>query len=222
MKNQSLKTTTFLVTAACFLSFFVFGFTDNLKGPTLPSMIRELNIDYGISGNIFFGEYFGFIITSLIAGILADRFGLKVILLVIAVNLMAAGVAGYSSFSNITLLLIPFFNGTWLRRDRVGNECNNCADPHGKLGLYLNLMAVLHGLGSLIAPLFAGWLLAMNVTWRTIYRWDILRSPCSSCYFYFCNSQNRKVKTTALISETSRRLLSKETSPGSMQPLHFM
>jgi fucose permease len=35
-------------------------------------------------------------------------------------------------------------------------------------------MAVLHGLGSLIAPLIAGWLLSISVSWRVIYRWDIL------------------------------------------------
>ncbi|MBK8821240.1 MAG: MFS transporter [Anaerolineales bacterium] len=45
---------------------------------------------------------------------------------------------------------------------------------HERKGLYLNLMAVLHGLGSLIAPLFAGWLLSINMSWRLIYRWDIL------------------------------------------------
>jgi len=173
MKNQPYKTTVFLVTAACFLSFFVFGFTDNLKGPTLPSMIRELNIDYGISGNIFFGEYFGFIITSLIAGILADRFGLKVIL-VIAGGLMAAGVAGYSSFSNTILLTASLFAmGLGLGAIELGTNATIVQIHTQKTGLYLNLMAVLHGLGSLIAPLFAGWLLAMNVTWRTIYRWDI-------------------------------------------------
>jgi MFS transporter, FHS family, glucose/mannose:H+ symporter len=44
---------------------------------------------------------------------------------------------------------------------------------HERKGLYLNLMAVLHGLGSLVAPLFAGWLLSLSVSWRVIYRWDL-------------------------------------------------
>ena len=59
MKNQPLKTTVFLVTAACFLSFFVFGFTDNLKGPTLPSMIRELHIDYPFVHQMIAAGYTG-------------------------------------------------------------------------------------------------------------------------------------------------------------------
>jgi MFS transporter, FHS family, glucose/mannose:H+ symporter len=173
MKNQPLKTTIFLVTAACFLSFFVFGFTDNLKGPTLPSMIHELNIDYGTSGNIFFGEYFGFVITSLIAGILADRFGLKVIL-ILAGGLLAAGVAGYSTFSNTMILTASLFSvGLGLGAIELGANATIVQIHTKKTGLYLNLMAVLHGLASLIAPLFAGWLLGLNISWRTIYRWDI-------------------------------------------------
>ena len=174
MKNQPLKTTVFLVTAACFLSFFVFGFTDNLKGPTLPSMIHELNIDYGTSGNIFFGEYFGFVITSLLAGILADRFGLRVIL-ILAGGLLAAGVAGYSTFSNTMVLTISLFSvGLGLGAIELGANATIVQIHTEKTGLYLNLMAVLHGVGSLIAPLFAGWLLGLDVSWRAIYRWDIL------------------------------------------------
>ena len=57
MQIKPSKTTIFLLTAGCFLSFFVFGFTDNLKGPTLPAMLAELNFSYGTGGNIFFGEY---------------------------------------------------------------------------------------------------------------------------------------------------------------------
>jgi fucose permease len=173
MKTQPLKTTIFLVTAACFLSFFVFGFTDNLKGPTLPSMIRELNIDYGISGNIFFGEYLGFVVTALIAGVLADRYGLKTIL-ILAGGLLAVGVAGYSTFSNTNLLTASLFAmGLGLGAIELGANAAIVQIHPQKTGLYLNLMAVLHGLGSLIAPLFAGLLLGLNFTWRTIYRWDI-------------------------------------------------
>jgi fucose permease len=172
MKNQ--KTITLLITAGCFLSFFVFGFTDNLKGPTLPEMIKELNITYGTSGNIYFGEYFGFIITSLLAGILADRYGLKAVL-VLAGILLATGVTGYSSFDTPLLLTVALFCvGLGLGAIELGANAAIVEVHPQKKGLYLNLMAVMHGLGSLIAPLFAGWLLSQSVSWRVIYRWDIL------------------------------------------------
>jgi MFS transporter, FHS family, glucose/mannose:H+ symporter len=95
MQNNIVKANVLLITAGCFLSFFVFGFTDNLKGPTLPAMIAEMGISYGTGGNIFFGIYFGFLITTLLSGILADRFGLKLVLILAGI-LLILGVSGYS------------------------------------------------------------------------------------------------------------------------------
>ena len=174
MQIKPSKTTIFLLTAGCFLSFFVFGFTDNLKGPTLPSMLAELNISYGTGGNIFFGEYLGFLIATLITGILADRFGLKSVIILAGV-LLGIGVSGYSFFQSAILLSGSLFIlGLGLGALELGPNAIIVSLHHERKGLYLNLMAVLHGLGSLVAPLFAGWLLSLTVSWRVIYRWDIL------------------------------------------------
>ena len=50
-------------------------------------------------------------------------------------------------------------------------------------GRYLNLMAVMHGLGSMIAPLYAGWLLMGNVSWRVVYRWDLIAIGLMIAFF---------------------------------------
>src|SRR5512138_3818739 len=101
--QRASTTTIILLTAGCFLAFFVFGSTDNLKGPTLPAMLAEMNFSYGTGGNIFFGQYLGFLLATLVTGVLADRFGLKSVVL-LAGLLMIAGVAGYSSSSAAWLL----------------------------------------------------------------------------------------------------------------------
>jgi FHS family glucose/mannose:H+ symporter-like MFS transporter len=174
MQNKPNHLTVSLLTAGCFLAFFIFGFTDNLKGPTLPAMIEELKIDYGTGGNIFFSLYFGFLVATLITGILADRFGLKMVILLASICL-AFGVGGYSSFSSTSLLgLSLFIVGMGLGGFELGPNALIVSLYHERKGLYLNLMAVLHGLGSLAAPLFAGWLFSMDISWRTVYRWDLL------------------------------------------------
>ncbi len=173
MSNSNNKTTLILLTAICFFAFLLFGITDNLKGSTLPAMLAELNLDYGTGGNIFFSQYVGFLIATLITGILADRFGLKLVI-VLAGIFLAIGVAGYSSFSTPFLLSASLFIvGMGLGAFELGPNAVIVSLYHEQKGLYLNLMAVMHGLGSMIAPLFAGLLFSMDYTWRTIYRWDL-------------------------------------------------
>jgi MFS transporter, FHS family, glucose/mannose:H+ symporter len=174
MQTKPSKTTVFLLTAGCFLAFFVFGFTDNLKGPTLPPMLAELNFTYGTGGNIFFGEYLGFLIATLITGFLADRFGLKSVV-ILAGLFLGIGIGGYSTFQTALLLSASLFLiGMGLGAIELGANAIIISLYHERKGLYLNLMAVMHGLGSLVAPLFAGLLLGISISWRVVYRWDLL------------------------------------------------
>src|SRR6266542_1565187 len=173
MQIKPSKTTIFLLTAGCFLSFFVFGFTDNLKGPTLPAILADLHFSYGTGGNIFFFQYVGFLIATLITGFLADRFGLKSVVLLAGV-LLAIGVGAYSSFSSAVLLSGSLFViGLGLGAIELGANAIIVSLQHEHKGLYLDPMSVLLGLGSLVAPLFAGWLLSLSISWRVTYRWDL-------------------------------------------------
>ena len=175
--------TILLLTAGCFFAFFVFGFTDNLKGPTLPAILSELNIDYGIGGNIFFGQYFGFFIATLLTGLLAERFGVKLAILLAGFFLLI-GVWAYSSFSSPWLLGGALFViGLGLGALELGPNAIIVSLHHTRKGLYLNLMSVLHGMGSMIAPLLAGPLLAAGTSWRSIYRWDLLLVSAFILYF---------------------------------------
>lgn len=173
MKNSS-QPLIVVITFVCFLAFFLFGFTDNLKGPTLPAMLAELNIDYAMGGNIFFGQYLGFLIATMITGVIADRFGLKNVLIIAGIFL-ALGVSGYSTFQNAFFLFASLFViGLGFGAFELGPSAIIVELHPQRKGLFLNLMSVLHGLGSLIAPLFAGWLFSLDTSWRSIYRWDLI------------------------------------------------
>lgn len=179
------RTTIILLTAGCFLAFFVFGLTDNLKGPTLPAMMQEMNITYGTGGNIFFGQYLGFLIATLFTGLLADRFGLKSVILLAGVFLLL-GVGGYSTFRNTWLLAASIFLlGLGLGALELGSNAVIVSVHHKRKGLFLNLMSVFHGMGSMIAPFAAGWLLVQNISWRSIYRWESLFILAFLGYFVF-------------------------------------
>jgi fucose permease len=162
------------LTGLCFLAFFLFGFTDNLKGPTLPAVLAGLDIDFGAGGNILSGAYLGFLIATLLTGLLADRFGLKAVML-LAGACLASGVAGYSASSAAGLLGASLFIvGLGLGAFELGPNAIIAAIHQERKALLLNLLAVMHGLGSMLAPLFAGALFAMGFSWRAVYRWDLV------------------------------------------------
>jgi len=102
MPNRTQKSI-LLLTAGSYFAFFVFGFTNNLKGPTLPALLQDLGLNYSLGGTILFGAYVGFLIATLFTGILADLAGKKTVIL-IAGFCLALGVGGYSTFRSAGLV----------------------------------------------------------------------------------------------------------------------
>jgi fucose permease len=87
---------------------------------------------------------------------------------------LVIGVSGYSGFESAFLLSASLFIvGMGLGALELGSNAIIVSLHPKRKGMFLNLMSVLHGLGSMLAPLFAGWLFALNISWRTVYRWDL-------------------------------------------------
>jgi len=166
--------TIWLLTAGAFFAFFVFGFTDNLKGPSLPALLKDLNISYSLGGTILLGVYLGFMAATLTTGLLADAVGQKAVLVLAGVSLVI-GIAGFSSLNApVVLMIFMMFLGFGLGSLELGCNALIVSLHSTDKGRYLNLMAVMHGMGSMLAPLYAGWLLAAGDSWRTVYRWDFI------------------------------------------------
>ena len=154
-----------LLTVGGFYAFFVFGFVDNLKGPTLPALLRDLEFSYSQGGTILFAAYLGFMVATLLTGVLADAAGIKMVLLLAGVSLVV-GLTAFSLVGSFWLLAAALFVvGLGLGAIEVGGN-GLIVDLHSlKRGRYLNLLAVFHGVGSLVVPLFAAQLLAAAFTW---------------------------------------------------------
>ena len=181
--KTSTKNTIWLLTIGTFFAFFVFGFTDNLKGPVLPTLLHDLHLNYSLGGTILLGAYLGFMAATLTTGFLADVVGQKAVL-VLAGICLAAGVAGFSIFESPLMLTAAMaILGFGLGSLELGCNALIVKLHSTDKGRYLNLMAVLHGLGSMIAPLYAGWLLMSNISWRIVYRWDLILIGLLIIYF---------------------------------------
>lgn len=172
-----------LATAGAFFAFFLFGFTDNLKGPTLPVLLPDLGFSYFQGGTILLGAYLGFLLATILTGALADIAGKKAVMLVAGAALFS-GIAAYggsSSFWALTAALAVF--GLGLGSLEVGSN-TIIVDLHRKnKGKYLNLLAFFHGAGSMAAPLYVGQLLAAGFSWRRVYHLSLLAVVLLPVYF---------------------------------------
>ena len=183
-KTRSLSSAhLWLLTAGGFFAFFVFGFVDNLKGPTLPALLRDLNFSYGQGGSILFGAYLGFMVATLLTGVLADAAGMKSVLLLAGISL-TAGLTAFSLVSSFWLLAAALFVvGLGLGAIEVGGN-GLIVDLHTRdRGRFLNLLAVFHGVGSFVVPLYAAQLLSASFSWRQVYQFAIVLAIGLALFF---------------------------------------
>lgn len=179
--NQS--TLVKLITFGAFLSFFLFGFVDNLKGPILPNLLDDLDLSYSLGGTILLGAYLGFLVATLATGALADIAGKSVVILV-ACACLFVGMIGFSMSSVFWMLAATMvIVGLGMGALEVGGNLIIVDLHYREKGRYLNLLAFFHGIGSMIVPLYAGQLLSAGVSWRGIYRSGILIVVLLFVYF---------------------------------------
>lgn len=162
-----------LLTAGGFFAFFTFGFVDNIKGPTLPNLLQELNFSYSQGGGILFGAYLGFVIATLLAGPLSDLLGNRLILLAAALFIALGALALGSVTAYALLFAAMVVIGLGMGSIEVGGNGLIVALHPNAQGRFLNLLATFHGIGSLIAPLYAAWLMTGVGSWRLVFLYSL-------------------------------------------------
>ena len=162
------------VTATAFLCLFLLGLVDNIKGPTLSPLLKDMQFTDAQGGSIMLWAYIGFLTASLLVGVLSDLVGNRVVVLATSLCLLV-GIVGYS-LSNQLVWMSVFMAIMGLglgSTDMAGNLIIISYYTQNK-GRYLNFMAFFHGLSSTIAPYYAGLLLAAGISWRQVYQYPLV------------------------------------------------
>lgn len=172
-----------LLTAGGFLSFFVFGFVDNLKGAILPELLESLSLTDTQGGTVQLGAYLGFIVTCFFTGMLADLVGNRIVL-ILAGLCLTVGLAGFSMATAFGALIgFMFIFGMGTGAIEVGGN-DLIVELHGdNPGRFLNLLAVFHGIGSLLVPLYVAGLLVVGLEWRQVVQTTLVFSLLLLGYF---------------------------------------
>ncbi len=164
---------TLVVTIGTFFAFLIFGFADNLKGPILPVLLEEFNLSYAQGSNILLMLYLGFMLSILGSGFIAGKYGNRNILLI--AGLIISGAVIGMSLVHGQLLLYPLYLAIGIAIGGIEIGANGAITDiyHENSGKFLNLLAVFHGAGSMLAPWLAGIILGKGMPWQTIYKWSI-------------------------------------------------
>ena len=128
----------------------------------------DLSFNYATGSTILLLSYFGFLIATLITGPLSDVAGKKVVIF-LASTFLFVGMLGYSLVSEMWMLALTMFIMGLGALEVGANLIIVDVHPEDK-GRYLNLLAFFHGVGSMIAPLYAGQMLVMGFSWRRVYQ----------------------------------------------------
>lgn len=182
---KKLSKSVILITFGCFIGFFLYGFMDNLKGPVLPVLLKDLKINYSLGGTLLLTAYIGYFLATLLAGMLSELTGKKTIMVIAGIALLI-GTLGFSlSKYYILLVLFMFFIGVGLGSIQLGGN-GIIVDIHDEQrAMFLNLLAFFHGLGSMLAPLYAGKLLDTGSSWRSVYLYSLLIVVILPVFFLF-------------------------------------
>lgn len=186
-----------MMTIGSFVAFFVFGVIDVLKGSTLSSVLEEMGFSYSLGGAIVMAAYFGFVVATLCTGVIADKGGKKLVLIIATIAYLI-GVGGYAGAWSAWVFIFAFFC--------IGFGCGTVElganfiiiDVQAKnTGRYLNLLATFYGVGSMLAPLYTSILFKAGYTWRDVYKFGLTMPALLLLYFLIFRYPKTTVTTPA-------------------------
>lgn len=152
-----------------FATMFVLGGIQNTKGIILEKVQYDINLDLSQVGVMVSTFQIGFLLASLVAGIIADRKGIKLAMLCGTI-LMIIGLIGTSA-----ALTVTFFLGFYLIVGLgIGSMTVSVATLiptyfKERAGVIFNLANALFGVGMIVTPLILNVIFAQQISWRFFY-----------------------------------------------------
>lgn len=152
-----------------FATMFVLGGIQNTKGIILEKVQYDIQLDLSQVGIMVSVFQIGFLLASLVAGIFADRKGIKVVMTFGTVLMMIGLIGTSASFT------VAFFLGFYLIVGLgIGSMTVSVATLiptyfKERAGVIFNLANALFGVGMIVTPLILNAIFAQHISWRFFY-----------------------------------------------------
>ncbi|SEO81029.1 Fucose permease [Paenibacillus sp. OK076] len=160
--------------ATIFLGFIVFGISENIKGPAIPRIQFDFNLDEKQLGTLLSLNALGYLIACSFTAILVRKWGIKAVSIISFASMILSGVFIYVSHT------YPLFASSYFFM-YIGNGMLEIALAIlgarifvKNTGTMMNLSHFFYGLSSTVAPLLATGVMSLNVfghvlDWRGMY-----------------------------------------------------
>lgn len=187
------------------LAYFTFGFVLNVVGVMIPVLIREYRLSLFAGGLLAFALYIPFGICSIPAGLAADRFGSKPVVLS-GILMMAGGCGGIASAKGFVSIMISAFvvGGGIAVLETAGNPLIERLDREENYHRNLTLTIGFCGIGAFTGPFCLSALQSHGKPWQELYvGYAIL---CAALLVLFSLSRFPKQSTNAAESLRLREI----------------
>ena len=148
------------ITFLCYLSLLSYGLCISLAGPALGAIQHHFRVTEGAAGLLFTAQSIGFLCTVLFGGYLADRAGLRLVILA-GQALLAGGLALFAVAGSFPVAVAAYAvtGAAGGLVEIASNTLVSDLHPDTRVSS-LNLLHIFFGLGGLAGPLVSGFMLS--------------------------------------------------------------
>lgn len=160
--------------ATIFIGFIVFGFSENIKGPAIPRIQFDFNLNEGQLGTLLSLNALGYLLACSFTAILVRKWGIKAVSIIAFGSMVLSGVLialshQYLSFAS-SYFLMYIGNGML----EIALAILGARIFVKNTGTMMNLSHFFYGFSSTVAPLIATGLMSVTVfgwtlDWRGMY-----------------------------------------------------
>ncbi|WP_238868286.1 MFS transporter [Proteiniphilum propionicum] len=184
---------TYVYVAAC-IGMAFFGIAFIVMGSVLPTLTAEYSLDEVGSSSLVSLLPVGVLAGSLLFGVIVDRFGYK-LLLIVSTLFTLSGIEGLSFFENLNLLRICIFliglGGGMLNGST--NALVSDISNDKERGSMLSILGVCYGIGALGMPLLLG-MFSRTYSYQIILQGTGLCMMAAVLYFILINFPEPKIR----------------------------